>query len=228
MKNGMADPVFLDVDGVLVDSLPQHLAICRDKAREFGLDLQIPDVPGFRRLVAQGVKVSPMFDFFLAVGFPAADARHAVEDYEREFMQSYRPPAFPGIDAMLGELAASGHKLGLVTANTEANVVPALGDAFRHFDASCIFYFDSFPKPRSKAWCLKEGARRLGASPGDCVFVGDQPADRSAAREAGFIFLGVNYGWGFPEGSSTNWMASSVADIGRMIRSGAVRSRVWA
>ncbi|MGZ5267125.1 MAG: hypothetical protein ACXWCC_10055, partial [Caldimonas sp.] len=52
--------VFFDVDGVLLDSLPQHLAICSDKAREYGLRLSIPDVQGFRRLVAAGVKVSPM------------------------------------------------------------------------------------------------------------------------------------------------------------------------
>jgi beta-phosphoglucomutase-like phosphatase (HAD superfamily) len=31
--------VFFAVDGVLIDSLPQHLQICRDKAAELGLDL---------------------------------------------------------------------------------------------------------------------------------------------------------------------------------------------
>src|SRR5256885_16808128 len=52
--------VFFDVDGVLLDSLPQHLAICRDKASEYGLPIEIPDVPAFRRMVAAGIKVSPM------------------------------------------------------------------------------------------------------------------------------------------------------------------------
>ena len=62
--------VFFDVDGVLVDSLPQHLQICRDKAAEFGLNLRIPSIDEFRQLVSRGTKVSPMRCFFLAVGFP--------------------------------------------------------------------------------------------------------------------------------------------------------------
>jgi beta-phosphoglucomutase-like phosphatase (HAD superfamily) len=51
--------VFFDVDGVLLDSLPQHLQICHDKAIEFGLKLKIPTVDQFRQLIRRGVKVSP-------------------------------------------------------------------------------------------------------------------------------------------------------------------------
>ena len=43
--------VFFDVDGVLVDSLPQHLQICHDKAIEFGLELKIPTVDEFRQRI---------------------------------------------------------------------------------------------------------------------------------------------------------------------------------
>jgi phosphoglycolate phosphatase-like HAD superfamily hydrolase len=42
--------VFFDVDGVLIDSLPEHLQICRDKAAEFGLKLTIPTIEEFRRV----------------------------------------------------------------------------------------------------------------------------------------------------------------------------------
>ena len=87
MGRGAFQAVFLDVDGVLLDSLPQHLAICAEKADAYGLHLRIPDVAAFRRLVAEGVKVSPMYDFFRAVGFPGDVAVRATKDYEREFMQ---------------------------------------------------------------------------------------------------------------------------------------------
>ena len=157
--------VFLDVDGVLLDSLPQHLAICRDKAREYGLAaLAIPDVDGFRRLVREGESVSPMLNFFLALGFPPEMARRGVADYEREFMQRYQPLPFPGVEQMLAHLKAAGLQLGLVTANTAGNVEPALGNAMRHFDPRCLFYVDRFPDARSKAWCLAEGARVLELS----------------------------------------------------------------
>ncbi|TMH11966.1 MAG: hypothetical protein E6H65_07885, partial [Betaproteobacteria bacterium] len=97
--------------------------------------------------------------------------------------------------------------------NTAANVEPALGAAMRHFDPRCLFYFDRSPEAKSKAWCLSEGARVLGLAAGQCVFVGDQPADAAAARAAGVEFLGVSYGWGLPSGSSGIHMVDSVDAI---------------
>ena len=164
-------------------------------------------------MVASGVRVSPMLDFFLALGFPSALAVRAVADYEHEFMQRYRPAPFPGVDAMLQRLHDAGYTLGLVTSNTAANVEPALGAAMRHFDPRCLFYFDRSPEAKSKAWCLSEGARVLGLAAGQCVFVGDQPADAAAARAAGVEFLGVSYGWGLPSGSSGIHMVDSVDAI---------------
>lgn len=189
-------PVFFDVDGVLLDSLPQHLAMCSDKAREYGLNLHVPDVQQFRRMVASGVKVSPMLEFFLAVGFPPNLARQAVVAYESDFAQRYPPSVFPGINEMLRRLEIAGHPMGLVTSNIAANVEPPLRDVIANFDRRCLFYLDRYYPPRSKSWCLGEGARVLGALPQDCVFVGDQPADTAAAREGGWKFLGVSYGWG--------------------------------
>jgi len=213
MNRGTLRAVFLDVDGVLLDSLPQHLAICADKAREYGLHLQIPDVVTFRQMVAAGVKVSPMLEFFRAVGFPDDAAARATVDYGREFMTNYRPSTFPGIDAMLARLRGFGYSLGLVTANIAGNVEPALGEALRHFDPRCLFYAGSLPQPRGKAWCLAEGARILGIRPDACVFVGDQPADAVAARAAGAQFLGVAYGWGLPGNDASVRTVNSVEAI---------------
>jgi HAD superfamily hydrolase (TIGR01549 family) len=177
--------VFFDVDGVLLDSLPQHLQICHDKAIEFGLKLKIPTVDQFRQLIRRGVKVSPMRCFFLAVGLPEDFAARAVADYEREFIQRYRPKVFPGVSKMLNTLQTAGLKVGLVTSNTRANVVPVLGNAMQYFEESCLFFFDRYSEPKTKSWCLAEGARLLGLKPQTCVYVGDQPADAIAAREAG-------------------------------------------
>ncbi len=188
--------VFFDVDGVLIDSLPQHLQICRDKAAEFGLRLDVPTVEEFRDLVRRGVKVSPMREFFMAVGFPARDAELAVADYEREFTALYRPRPFPGIDRMLRTLHDAGVSLGIVTANTRDNVEPALAQVARYFGENLAFYYgapDSFP---SKTAALVEGARRLDLPAESCGYVGDQPADALAAQAAGCQFFGVAYGWG--------------------------------
>jgi phosphoglycolate phosphatase len=205
--------VFFDVDGVLIDSLPQHLQICRDKSVEFGLRLRIPTVEEFRELVRGGMKVSPMRNFFLAVGFPVELVDRAVADYEREFMERYRPKAFNGVDRMLRALRLSLPRLGLVTSNTRANVTPPLINSMECFDDRCLFFFDSYPIPKAKAWCLAEGGRLLGIRPDECVYVGDQPNDARAAIEAGVRFLGVTYGWGISDRDQQYPRAKSVLEI---------------
>jgi phosphoglycolate phosphatase len=205
--------VFFDVDGVLIDSLPQHLAICRDKAIQFGLNLRMPTIEEFREMVRRGVKVSPMRDFFLAVGFPESLADRAVIDYQNEFMEHYKPQPFVGTDKLLSRLQHAGLKLGLVTSNTRANVEPALGNAMQYFDDRCLFYFDRYPAPKSKPWCINEGTRILRMTPAECVYVGDQPADAAAANDAGTQFLGVTYGWGITKSDNQYAKATTLLEI---------------
>lgn len=213
--------IFFDVDGVLLDSLPQHLAICRDKAGEFGLDpTAIPDVTGFRRLVDSGVKVSPMRAMFSAFGFPGPLADRAVADYDRHFMHRYPPAPFAGIGAVLASLRHDGYTLGLVTANVRANVEPALADALQWIDPGNRYFFDSFETPQSKADLLRRGAHCLGRAPDNCLYVGDQPADAAAAAQAGWHFLAVTYGWGFSQPPLPANAASTVEQIVQRVKAG--------
>jgi phosphoglycolate phosphatase len=209
--------VLFDVDGVLLDSLPEHLKICRDKATEFGLKLTIPTIEEFRGLVSAGAKVSPMLYFFLAVGFPLDLAQRADEDYRKEFATKYPPKAFLGVDAMLGKLHAAGLSLGLVTSNIQANVEPALGEAMKYFDERCLFFFDRFPEPRSKSWCLSESAHVLKLAPSQCIYVGDQPGDAAAALDAQTQFLGVTYGWGITKNDKRYQSVDSVSEIAQLL-----------
>jgi phosphoglycolate phosphatase-like HAD superfamily hydrolase len=213
IPNGLR-AVFFDVDGVLLDSLPQHLRFCEDKAREYGLrELQMPSVETFRQMVRRGVSASPMLNFFLAVGFPAPLASRGVRDYQLQFMSHYRPDKFPGTDAMLERLTDEGLSLGLVTSNIRANVEPALSDTMRFFDHRCMYFFDHFPEPQDKPWCLTEGTRILELTPEQCLYVGDQPADAAAAITAGQSFLGVSYGWGLPLDDAPFPIVDSVSAI---------------
>ena len=82
--------------------------ICAEKATEYGLlDVRVPSVHEFKRLVAAGTRVSPMINFFLAVGFPRELAERADHEYRHEFAQKFPSKPFPGIGEMLGK-ASSG------------------------------------------------------------------------------------------------------------------------
>jgi phosphoglycolate phosphatase-like HAD superfamily hydrolase len=149
-------------------------------------------------MVASGVKVSPMRNFFLALGFDGY-ADRAVEVYEREFMKRYLPPLFEGVDEMIRALFAAHLKLGIVTSNTKDNVLASLGNLIEYFDPSCLFFYDSLPIRLDKRECLIKGVSMLKIAKNECVYVGDQPSDAHAADEAGVPFLGVSYGWGITE-----------------------------
>lgn len=205
--------VFFDVDGVLLDSLPQHLAICRAYAEKFRLNVRIPSVEEFRRWVSQGTKVSPMRDFFLAVKFPDDLVDEAVAGYERDFMRDFPPPAFPGVEKMLERVVQDGWQLGLVTSNTRENVEPALADSMALFAPALRFYHEPNKPPVSKRDRLLQGAHVAQAETANCVFVGDQPADEKAARDAGVHFLGVTYGWGILPGATHGETVDSVDEI---------------
>jgi phosphoglycolate phosphatase-like HAD superfamily hydrolase len=140
MENHTMSPtlkaVFFDVDGVLIDSLRQHLEFCRDKVKKFGLESKIPVIPDeerFRAMVSRGTRVSPMREFFIAVGFPPDIADRADVDYKNEFMQQYRPAMFAGVEEMLSKLRNSGLRLGLVTSNTREKCGAGSGHSNRSF-----------------------------------------------------------------------------------------------
>jgi phosphoglycolate phosphatase len=191
----MLQLVIFDVDGVLLDSLTPHLKICEDKNREYGLGLTIPNPEQFKKMVRQGVQISPMNYFFMAVGFPAELAEQAFKEYKERFMIDYAPAPFPGVNEMLLRLDTTGLRMGIVTSNVRNNVETALGKSMQFFEPDCIFTKDA-PIDISKADALVAAAENLMIDISQGVYVGDQLADWAAANEAGAMFLGVTYGWG--------------------------------
>lgn len=205
--------IFFDVDGVLIDSLEAHLAVCRDKSREFGLNLDVPQAAQLRERVARGAVISPMKQMFRAVGFPEPLAERADRDYRREFAQRYPVKPFPGAKEMLAMLARQLRlPMGIVTANTRAIVAAALGEALEVFREDLRFTVDD-PRRLGKRDALLAGAQAAGVNPADCLYVGDQPKDYEAAQQAGMPFLGVTFGWGILPGDSRFATVDSIAEL---------------
>jgi HAD superfamily hydrolase (TIGR01549 family) len=205
--------VIFDVDGVLIDSLAPHLKICQDKSDEYGLGLGIPDAQEFKEMVRRNVRISPMEYFFQAVGFSEKDAARATADYQKDFMRLYAPKAFADAARVIRALRDASFRLGIVTSNYRINVEGTLGDSMRLFDAELIFTHDDMER-KSKAAALKEIIAKLGIESSACAYVGDQPGDWRAAREAGCTFIGVTYGWGISQADTEFPTFASLAALG--------------
>jgi HAD superfamily hydrolase (TIGR01509 family) len=130
--------------------------------------------------------------FFMAVGFSESDAEQADAYYQQHFNDEYAPSPFSHVADVLQTLHKAGFVLGIVTANIRVNVEKALGKSWEFFDPRLRYTYDH---GLTKAEALKAGAKELGVTPEEVIFVGDQLADRDAANAAGARFLGVTYGW---------------------------------
>ncbi|MGB0681054.1 MAG: HAD family hydrolase [Magnetovibrionaceae bacterium] len=208
--------VVFDVDGVLIDSLQAHTAVCDHLGRQYGLSL--PDVSAtvFKETVARaGTRISPQEDFFLAYGFDPGRARDATDWYNRNFSQHFETPMYPGVREML-EQVARHLPMGIVTANVRQNIEPPLGGCLDLFEEALIFTDDSC---NSKADGLAACAEKLEIDPGEILFIGDQMKDLNGARGAGTQFLGVTYGWYFAQGDTACDLVDDPSEIYPVVQS---------
>jgi putative hydrolase of the HAD superfamily len=87
---------------------------------------------------------------------------------------------------LIGELAAQGHTLGLLS-NIVGDLVPIFEARHRewlaHFSALAYSCDIGVAKPDPRAYEIV--AMRLGVAPGDCLFLDDREVNVLAAREVG-------------------------------------------
>jgi phosphoglycolate phosphatase-like HAD superfamily hydrolase len=121
---------------------------------------------------------------------------------------------------MLRTLTSAGLPLGIVTSNVRANIESALGRNMRFFRPDCILTKDAADWD-SKADALIAATKRLNAAITTILYVGDQPADWLAAKEAGARFLGVSYGWGISQQDKEFPVVKNVMDIAEYVLNGA-------
>lgn len=126
----------------------------------------------------------------LAAAIPGGDADR-IETRIR--LTSATAPLAPAVSLapFLGDLAARGLKIGLVTNDTEEGARAHLGSAgvLEHFDF--IAGYDSGHGAKPEAGALLAFARAMDLAPGAVVMVGDSPHDLLAGRAAGMRTLGV-------------------------------------
>ena len=102
---------------------------------------------------------------------------------------------FPGVRDML-QLTAEHYRMALVTSSKRkhAEKMLILTGMKQYFEFIVAQEDTVYQKPDPEPVLLAIG--RLGLSSNQCVFVGDQPYDITAGREAGLITVGAVWGSG--------------------------------
>jgi len=189
--------VLIDVDGTLVDSVPD-LAYCVDEmTRQLGLPER--GAEAVRQWVGNGVE-----RLVRRALVNQLDGEPEEELFQRAypiFLELYaentskRSHLYPGVREGLDWLKAQGFKMGCVTNKAAQFTIPLLKDLGIHDEFASIVCGDSLPEKKPHPMPLLHSAEFFGVKPENALMIGDSISDVKAARAAGFKIVCMSYGY---------------------------------
>ena len=193
--------ILIDVDGTLVDSVPD-LAYCVDEMMK---KLGMPEhgEEKVRNWVGNGVERLCRRALIGQLDGEPDDA--LFEKAYPIFLELYaentskRSCLYPGVEEGLDYLQAQGYKLGCVTNKAAEFTHPLLKDlgVFDRFEI--VISGDTLPKKKPDPLPLLHGAEHFGVKPENAMMLGDSMSDVKAARAAGFQIICMSYGYNHGE-----------------------------
>lgn len=182
-----------DLDGTLVDSLPGIAASLNRALAELGLPVHgLGSVRGF---IGRGARI--LAERALAPGA----GEGLVTELERRFRADYAvtwptgTAPYPGVMAMLAELAAAAVPLALFSNKPDAAVREIVGALFPEVPFAIVQGQISDLPPKPDPAGLRRIAAGLGTTPDACWMVGDSLTDLATARNAGARPVLVTWGY---------------------------------
>ncbi len=192
----MTPILVLDLDGTLVDSVPDLTASLNRVATPRGLaPFTRPDVAA---MVGDGAKAL-VTRAFAARGVVADDAVLAalLDDYGRHVAVESR--AYPGVESGLRALAAEGWRLAVCTNKPESPARALLAALGLGGLFAAIGGGDSFPTRKPDPAHLRATIAAAGGLAEGAVMLGDHHNDVAAASGVGIPCIFAAWGYGPPE-----------------------------
>ncbi len=189
--------VLIDLDGTLVDSVPD-LAFCTDEMMK-ALGKPVWGIDKVRTWVGNGVDRLIMRALTDTLWDDPSD--EAFAEALPIFMKLYadntsgRSSLYDGVLEGLDYLKNAGYKVGCVTNKAEAFTVPLLKDMGIYDKFDVVVSGDTTPKKKPDPMPLLYAAEKLAEKAEDCLMIGDSMHDVKAARNAGFQVVCVPYGY---------------------------------
>jgi len=189
--------VLIDVDGTLVDSVPD-LAYCVDRMME-QLDMPVRGEQAVRQWVGNGVERLVRRALINQLDGEPEDA--LFEKAMPIFMDLYaentsgRSSLYPGVAEGIAYLKQAGFRLGCVTNKAEQFTVPLLKDLGIYDNFEVVVSGDTLPKKKPDPMPLLHAAELMGVKAEQSMMLGDSMSDVKAARAAGFQIVCMSYGY---------------------------------
>ncbi|MGD8712725.1 MAG: phosphoglycolate phosphatase [Thiohalophilus sp.] len=189
--------VLIDVDGTLVDSVPD-LAYCVNEMMK-QLGMPVHGEARVREWVGNGVE---RLVRRALIGQLDGEPDEALYDKAYPvFLELYaentskRSKLYSGVREGLDYLKQAGYRLGCVTNKAEQFTVPLLKDLGVHDYFEIVVSGDSLPRKKPDPMPLLHVAEFFGVEPENALMIGESVSDGKAARAAGFQIVCMTYGY---------------------------------
>ena len=198
--------VLFDLDGTLVDTAPDLVAVLNRLLRESGR-------PRMPYAIARN-EVSNGASGLLRLGLGSDGSAEEVERLRPTFLEIYAEQIADGsklfIDLQAIDDIGSRYELGVVTNKPDAYTKPLLAALDLTPRVATVVSGDRLPQRKPDPAPLQLAARELGLPPSRCVYVGDAPRDIEAGRAAGMATIAAAYGYIRPSEDPHAWGADAV------------------
>ena len=197
MKKFQPNLIMIDVDGTLVDSVPD-LAYCVDEMMvELGMEKRGEDK--VRHWVGNGV--SKLVERAITGELEGQLDKELFKKAYPIFLNYYaknttkRTYLYEGVREGLDYLSLQGYYLGCVTNKTTQFTHPLLKELGIIDYFKIVISGDTLTKKKPDPMPLLYGAEYFGVRPEECLMIGDSVSDVKASRSAGFDIICMSYGY---------------------------------
>ena len=186
------DTFVFDLDGTLLDTLPDLVVITNRALGELGFPPRSHDEilsyvgNGVRALMCQAVPEGT-----------SPEQTDAAMEHWKALFPDYRndlTKPYPHMRETLAELSARGAKLGVLSNKFDACVQQVMNQFMPGTFAVMHGECDGIPRKPDPAGLLLT-IDELGSTPARTAYVGDSPGDVKVAQNAGAFAIGVSWGY---------------------------------
>ncbi len=208
MLDGACDAVLFDLDGTLVDTAPDMVAVLQSMQASRGRE-PIPYETA-RRQVSNGALG------LLRAGFPDLTVEFG-DPYHSEYLELYtrrvchESRLFDGLAALLDRLDQAGRPWGIVTNKPEHLTFLLLDELDLTARSACTVGGDSLPVRKPHPDPLLHACDIAGVAAHRTIYVGDAARDIEAGLAAGMATIAATYGYIAEDDDPARWGADALA-----------------
>jgi 2-phosphoglycolate phosphatase len=202
--------VIFDLDGTLLDTAPEFIAVVQLLRKEHDLE---PLEPGLIRAhVSDGARAMVSLALDIAPEEPAFESKRLrfLEIYQRELGTATSP--YPGILELLTDLQASGITWGISTNKPSYLTLPLIESLGFEPAPGSIVCPDHVSQPKPHPEPLLLNCQQLRCEPDQAIYIGDHLRDIEAGLAAGMYTIAAAYGYIHHEDNPANWKANAIAE----------------